>query len=107
VDIHQTMRLPGFAAETSLGWCGPHHQGRAARTSTSRFGAICPALFRINGRDCDWAADGTLVCGDTPSGGGVGFGQPGLGPCATCKRNCMHQAPSKRWSCLNRCQEVC
>jgi hypothetical protein len=107
VDIHQSMGLPGFTAERSLGRSGRHYQGRAARTSTSRSGTVGPALFRLNGRDCDWAADGTLVCGDTSSEGGVGWGNPGSDPCVICKRHCLHLAPSKRSSCLSHCQEVC
>jgi len=101
------MNTPGFTAETSLGWSSRSYYGLKRRSSEFSLGAVRPSLFRIGGLDCDWAADGTLVCGE-PSGGGVGFGHPGADPCAVCKRHCLQGPVGKRQSCLNKCHaEIC
>jgi len=98
------MQMPGFSAQRSLYRArGYYHEGLSAAWN-SLGGTIQPVLFRIGTHDCDWAADGSLVCGDD-SGGPVSFGGPKPSAKAACVEHCLHRYPAgpKRTACIDDC----
>jgi len=98
------MQTPGFNAQSSLYRARAYYQGGSSGAWKSRGGTVRPVLYRIGGHDCDWAADGSLVCGDD-SGGPVSFGGPKPSPQVTCINNCFHRYPAgpKRTACIDNC----
>jgi len=98
------MQMPGFNAQDSLYGARGYYRGGLSEASNSRGGTIQPVLFRIGGYDCDWAADGSLVCGDD-TGGGISFGGAKPGPKVACVNNCLkrYHAGPKRTACINDC----
>lgn len=98
------MQIPGFNAQSSLYGARGYYQGGLSGACNSRGGTIRPSLYRIGDLDCDWASDGTLVCGDD-TGGGVNFGGPKPSGKAQCIEHCFtrYHAGSKRTACIANC----
>jgi hypothetical protein len=98
------MQMPGFNAQGSLYRARGYYQGRSSGARNSPGGTIRPVLYSIDGLDCDWGDDGTLVCGDD-SGGGVSFGGSKPSPKVTCINNCFkrYHAGRKRTACIDDC----
>jgi len=98
------MQMPGFNAQSSLHRARGYYQEGLSGAWNLHRGTIQPALFRLGDYDCDWGADGSLVCGQD-AGGGVSFGGAKPGPKAACINNCIkrHHPGAKRTKCIDDC----
>lgn len=84
------VRMPGFTAEKTLaGASGAYgRSGEYRLTSTGL--VVSPQL------NCEFNAEGDLICGDDPFGGGVGWGGGGPSPERRCLARCQ-RSHSRNW----------